>query len=251
MKKILPAVVCMFIFCYTSVAQSCVPDTTSFELFAPNSDNFPCIERGVAFSANINFYTPPTFSGIIIDSAQTTNINGLPAGLSYNCNPASCGIAGGEHGCLNISGTTNVAAGIYTFTIQGYVKTSQGTYTLQQLDNGSGITEYNVKVIEPGGVCNPNDTVTSGFYSATLSAVKMEVLNNGNLHNYSLRFTSSENLQGELLVTDLSGKVLSVQPASLFGTTVIPLNLQGYQHGLYLLVYRTAQGSLVKKLVIN
>lgn len=251
MKKLLLAAFCFTYLMNSALAQSCTPDTNSYEFFAPSSDNFPCIERGVAFSTNIYFYIPADFSGVTIDSAQTTDIAGLPAGLSYNCNPATCGIAGGQHGCLNISGTTNVAAGNYTFTMVGYVKTSQGNYTLQQLDNGSGITEYNVTVIEAGASCNGVDTTTSGIFSATLQAVKMEVLTTPNANNYNIRFTSDASLTGDLLVMDLSGRVVSSQTASVFGTTVLPLNLQGYQHGLYLLAFRTSKGSLIKKLVVQ
>ena len=251
MKKLLLAVFCLTNLLTGAIAQSCTPDTNSYEFFAPSSDNFPCIEHGVAFSAPIYFFIPADFSGVTIDSAQTTDISGLPAGLTYTCNPSTCGIAGGQHGCLNISGTTNVAAGNYTFTIVGYVKTSQGTYTLQQLDNGSGMTEYNVTIIEAGASCNGVDTTTGGIFSATLQAVKMEVLNTNNANNYNVRFTSDESLTGELLLMDLSGRVVSTQSASIFGTTVLPLNLQEYQHGLYLLAFRTSKGSLIKKLVVK
>lgn len=226
----------------------CVVDTNNFNLFYPPSADFPCVERTVPFDASIQFFVPAVYAGITVDSAFTTGINGLPAGITYDCNPPSCSIAGGEHGCMHFTGTTTLAVGTYTFTIVGYVKTSAGTFTLQDVDNGSGITQYDVRIIEPGSPCG-EDTVASGISSTVLSGVSMKVSNTGN-NNFNLAFVSAMPLNGTLKVVDLSGRQVYNQPISINGTNNYNLNLNGNAAGVYFVTFSCGSGKITHKLAL-
>lgn len=50
-----------------------------------------------------------------ITSIELIAFSGLPAGLSYACNPASCIFPGGSNGCVAVTGTPTVA-GVYQIT---------------------------------------------------------------------------------------------------------------------------------------
>ena len=50
-----------------------------------------------------------------ITSIELISFTGLPAGLSYSCNPANCTFPGGTNGCVAITGTPTVA-GVFQLT---------------------------------------------------------------------------------------------------------------------------------------
>lgn len=50
---------------------------------------------------------------VFIDSIRITQVLGLPPGMTYACNNASCMIKGGEVGCMLISGTCSVPGGYF------------------------------------------------------------------------------------------------------------------------------------------
>lgn len=50
-----------------------------------------------------------------ITSIELVSFSGLPAGLSYTCNPANCTFPGGSNGCVAVTGTPTVA-GVYQIT---------------------------------------------------------------------------------------------------------------------------------------
>lgn len=57
-----------------------------------------------------------------IDSIQVTGISNLPAGLSFYCNTGSCGIPGGQKGCVLVSGRPDPGtAGDYALTVTGTI----------------------------------------------------------------------------------------------------------------------------------
>lgn len=62
--------------------------------------------------------TDTTYNGFpaVISNITITGVTGLPPGLTYSCNPATCVFPGGSNGCLLLSGTPSVA-GIYNINV--------------------------------------------------------------------------------------------------------------------------------------
>ncbi|MEO0790392.1 MAG: T9SS type A sorting domain-containing protein [Bacteroidota bacterium] len=95
----------------------------------PETEEFPdlgipdtaCISED--FATLITFVSPDTITiaGTLrnIDSIVVTGdgINGLPNGLTANCNPESCVFLPGEAGCIGVEGIPDDTAGVYALTI--------------------------------------------------------------------------------------------------------------------------------------
>ncbi len=90
------------------------PDTT---------ENLPGAAVNIPYSTTLNFKVP-LYAADVVDGLTGTiqnfivnNVTGLPAGLSYACNNASCTFNGGSTGCAQISGTPTMI-GTYPVTIE-------------------------------------------------------------------------------------------------------------------------------------
>jgi hypothetical protein len=103
-----------------SVAQ-CTPDNTiqasqgifpyQIEPAQANVTYNQVVQFKAPLDTNV-FYAPlNTTVSVRIDSIRITGVLGLPPGITYQCNNASCMINGGEVGCLLISGTTSEMGG--------------------------------------------------------------------------------------------------------------------------------------------
>lgn len=112
-------------------AQTCTPGAaypsatwadSTFGVWPDTIQNLPGGTVGVAYNTDLNFKAPqnasdvdPSVSGTINDFT-VDNVAGLPPGINYACNNASCFYAGGELGCASIYGTPTTA-GTYEITI--------------------------------------------------------------------------------------------------------------------------------------
>lgn len=113
------------LFGFSASAQVCTPDTSTLPAgYYPNA-----ITDGsetVPYSHTVTVVVPvdTTISGftVPIDSLVVTNISGLPSGLSFACNPGSCGIPGGDKGCVELSGRPDQGTiGLYPVTVEGII----------------------------------------------------------------------------------------------------------------------------------
>lgn len=117
MKKRLLFVAILAIGSFDLFAQ-CTPGAnyadSTFGAWPDTVQNFPHAMVDVAYVTDLNFKVPsdagdidPAYSGATINYFTVDNVSGLPAGMSYACNIASCTYNGGANGCAQISGTSS------------------------------------------------------------------------------------------------------------------------------------------------
>ena len=121
MKQIFTLILIAFTTTY-SWAQ-CSPDPNATGIISPSPDSLDgtILEEGIYFEDTITINVPadttvPTLGVVTIDSINVTNISGLPIGMTYACQNATCSTPGGAQGCVALYGTPQ-QAGSYTVTL--------------------------------------------------------------------------------------------------------------------------------------
>jgi hypothetical protein len=179
-----------------------------------------------------------------IDSIVVQDIAGLPASLTYNCNPASCSFYALTSGCIQISGTPTAAEiGNYPLTISADVTGNAGF--LGDTTVNLPVTGYRIRVIDSAymGIADgmydlafrvqqnaPNPAVTSTEISFSLSA--------------------PANISFEL--RDITGKL--VRSRSFYaprGINTLVLDVSDVVPGLYFYTLNNGEKSLGKKMLIT
>ena len=110
-------------YCGTSGPMVCSLDSSLTQPGIMDYRNFPCVDRGVAFSSNIQLYFPDTihygFFTVMADSVRIDSITNLPCGLCWSSDRASQTYYKLERACIRITGTTTDSAGTYTLGMYG------------------------------------------------------------------------------------------------------------------------------------
>ncbi len=137
-KKILVLLFIIPLFGISLVNAQCTPDPiyTSTGLYP--ADSLPHADVGTSYSTIMTIVIPADTNlmgfPVTIDSVGITNINGLPASLTYQTDATNDYWPGGTSGCILISGTPIPAdAGIdtLTFNMQYYLQGTQIPDSLQ------------------------------------------------------------------------------------------------------------------------
>jgi hypothetical protein len=186
------------------ISAQCTPDTTlqNTGIFPPAGSipvgtmiQLPTATVGVAYDEVIQVVIPvdtlidtlgSSFPATV-DSMVITNITGLPPGISFSCDNASCTWEGGTNGCIQLTGTPAVgSSGVYPLSVEvtGYVLlfniplSGQDVITDFQIlvDPAIGIMEVGRDeiVVYP----NPATTMVHWRYPSELSGeVEMHIYN--------------------------------------------------------------------------
>lgn len=166
-------IILLSMICLTLSAQtSCEPDpfyadSTGGVYPRPVSEAFPdagidvlaCPEQEYFFNFTVNVPDTILFAGTPIGvervSLRTDNpVTGLPAGLSFICNPSDCDMAKNTQGCIALVGTVEagVTPGVYPLEILVNIVTSLGISVPTQFPNAAiAPGEYFIVVGEPDG----------------------------------------------------------------------------------------------------
>ena len=115
MKRILLAL-CIALFAGTSIFAQCIPDSTVTEPYSPTAaEGLSDGIIGVNYDAVIHFNIPAETTIVVtgtVDSLEITDVEGLPVGIGYTCNPPSCTVPGGSFACVQLSGIPTDSANI-------------------------------------------------------------------------------------------------------------------------------------------
>jgi hypothetical protein len=177
-------------FALNGFAQSCVPDTSikqpgTYPSQLPTGNAGQYYEESVQF--NIPADTSVDFQGntvtAVIDSIKVLAVNGLPAGLTYGCNPKSCGLPGGKTSCGVVFGTIDPgASGTYPFVIPVRIYARiNGTFPYQQPDTiyslSMDVNTFNgvLPVIQKDLLAYPNPAGNELFIALPFSAHSAEL----------------------------------------------------------------------------
>lgn len=153
MIRILPVVLCIFFFSFYADAQQCTPNTSITQpgIYPDSATGLPSGVVNDPYMQDLQLRVPadttveiiPGFPTTVpITSVQLNSLTGLPAGLTYTCNPANCTFPGGSNGCVLISGTPTVA-GIYPLTA---IVTTTATFIGQPILQTDTLTYYIITV---------------------------------------------------------------------------------------------------------
>jgi hypothetical protein len=240
-----------FLFATISTAlfgQGCAIDSNNFELISPVSENLPCIERNVPYSATIHLFALPTLAGYPIDSILITTFLDLPTGITYSLNPNPGKLYPYDHGCVHLSGTTSDTAGSYVVDYNGYLYLSQGSPSFDYLRSAfpGVLPEYSLKVIEPGASC-PN---TPSAINPLSRAAAFSVYPNPSNGIFSVEVSAASAKEGELSVSDVTGRIIYSQNIAADYTRG-SINLSTYPKGLYQVQLKTTEGISAKNISIE
>lgn len=238
--------------------QACVVDATNTTFMAPAADQFPCITQGVATNSThvIQIAIPTQYAAgpltVTVDSFYITSITGLPLGLTYACNPASCSFPGGTNACIAIMGTTTDTAKSYTLTFLG--KACGATFGQHACLDFAQVPanyrpSYSVEVRAQGGACTH---LVSGIntFNSELNSV-MNVFPNPSTGTFELKLNAGSRVNGEIAVIDVTGKKVFAQPLDVVGMYSTTIDLSAYSKGLYTVQLRTAEGFASKNISIE
>jgi hypothetical protein len=232
-----------------SFGQTCVIDTgNTIYGVSPSPDSIPCVERGVPYQQAIQILVPPSFSGVDIDSFKVNNVSGIPAGLSYQCNPVRCVFKGNEKACVSFYGTTTVAAGSYDLGFSGtaYVKFNgiPTQYPLTEQNAAQAGFALRVDVIEPGAECRPAATGIAG--TKGLNA-HVKVYPNPAVDVLNVTISTASVLDGTIEIMDALGRTVASRAVFLNTAENITFNTSGYAKGMYAVVIKSNSRYVVKK----
>lgn len=235
----------------TAFGQACIIDTTGYELFAPASDDLPCVVRGTPYDITLQIFCPPTLGGVTIDSIKVTSFPGLPVGLTKISYPTNGVVYPLGRMCINISGTTTDTVGFYEILYNGTAFTQAGNAPFSYLrDNIPGaLPEYALTVINAGDACPQTDTVATGIAPIHNKSAAFSVNPNPTTGVFTFALNAEQKLNGEVNLVDVTGKTIYTQltqAASVYQTTI---DFSRFAKGIYFVQYRTAEGMVSKKIV--
>lgn len=228
-----------------AISQTCTPlqtwaDTVDYGAYPDTIVNFPPAEQNVFYSTDLNFKVPAevtasldpsgAFVGDPIQSFVVTGVDGIPAGMSFACNVASCEYPGGANGCANLYGTPttigtyniqiNVTATVIISVFGVPVPVEQPTsftgYKIIVSEEGTG--NLVAQVIQPSLALYPNPAQNKVTVSNIVPALKASLIT----------------------ITDVTGKVIRSSEAT--SQTDYTFDVTVFEKGLYLVNVFHASG---------
>lgn len=244
MKKLL-LIVSIASFAVTNLNAQCSPDVS---LPAPNyadsvfgawpdtTTNFPGAVESAPYSTVLDFKVPvnasdvdPALSGTILDFTVNAVV-GLPPGMNYACNVASCFYVGGSNGCALISGTC-VAPGTYPVTIDV-------TATLEVLPGVNVPVPYTFEgyKIIVGAL---------GLVEAIINPIIIHP--NPASDKITLTGLNEQMHVSSITLTNMEGKVM--KEITLPSASTLEVSLNGFENGVYFVVVNHAEGMQTMKFI--
>ncbi|MBL4704537.1 MAG: T9SS type A sorting domain-containing protein [Flavobacteriales bacterium] len=250
MKKILLGLIAVTVIGFNANAQSCAPDPfymdSSYGAWPDTITNFVPAQEGVFYSEVLDFKLPsdagdidPLYSGIPVDSAVLTDVTGLPPGLTYVCDQASCSWLGGAQGCASLFGTPTVP-GSYDVVIEldGYITVP----LIGSISQPATFTGYVIVVSPAAGI---------SIYHKDDFAVSQ---NSPNPFGEETRIDFKTGTAGEvtLRVMNLLGSVVHTQQVQANpGDNTIRFKNNGLSNGVYVYTLSNGLKSVTKKMTIR
>jgi len=261
--KILLFTLSLTISTFLAFAQ-CVPDT-SFALLGVGVYPLPdstCTDAGISCDdCTVSVFTPIeqgipyayTMTAVVPDSVtvstapipltyiDVTGVTGLPAGISYTCNPPDCRFYANTIGCVLISGTTMDPVGSYSISVSASLVNSSGTLpitfpnTIIEALNGCYI--FNVR--EPVSIIEN--------VSSDIIATPNPVNNTANIE-----FSSNTSGNAILKVYTINGALVLTSVNEIkAGNNSISLDVNKLDNGVYYYNVETNDTKFINKMLVS
>lgn len=234
-----------------STFSQCVADTNNTNMFAPPSEELPCVIRNQPYYVALQLFCPPALAGITIDSIKITSFNGMPTGITKLSNPANGIMYPLGRMCINVMGTTNDTVGFYQITYNGFAYTTAGTASFNYIRANlpGALPEYGLSVIDSNDVCT-NTTTSIKKYNRDLPNA-FSVYPNPNKGAFTFALNAFDKTNGEINVRDITGRVIFSQKTTSSPFYETTIDISQYSKGIYFVEYRTADGYAVKKVSVE
>lgn len=237
MKKLL--LLSLLAFISLNLNAQCTPDPMQTEpgIYPDSATGFAdaCID--ILYEQLITNVVPADTNVVVfgisilttIDSIVIDSLNGLPPGMTFECNPNSCVFPGGETGCAIITGTCSVA-GDYplTFYLSAYV---------------GGVSSPNPYVVDYYAI-NVN-ACTAGMEENKLSELKLSP--NPASNNVIIEGLNNKKGITSISLMNLEGKI--IRNMEINQQDKLSIQLDGINSGVYFIRINAIDGNEILKLV--
>lgn len=233
----------------------CTPDPayTAPGIYPDSATNFDTAWVATPYSQLVTAVIPddttdpgPPAVTITFAYFQLVSLTGLPAGLSYACNPSNCqfnanGAAPGYGtGCAIITGTTTAPVGIYPLVI--IIKAYGTSFFGPILVATDTLTYYKIVVANTSGIPVLNNEIFGLGQNVPNPAC----------HKAEIEFTSPKNDEVKFRVFDILGNTVVSQIINAkSGLNTISINVHQMPAGLYLYSIDNGETTLTRRMMVG
>ena len=253
---------------------TCIPDTTvlsdSVLIWPLPFDPVVNPEGGITDTACLNtpyetifsLRMPDTLTILTLEAAVTRvefattgAVDGLPEGITYECNPPNCVFEPGVTGCLVLKGTpTNEAnLGENPLTFTGLVVLESGFSQNVSFPDNTGtlpesfVGQYTLNVSPEGS--ESCLTTSANYISQNISLYNSPNPFSAFTH---IRLNSQINEQLEFSVSDFMGRKVHAQMVNIIaGDNTLFFNGENLPQGIYIYSLANAKGKVSDKMILS
>ena len=257
MKSYLLSSLLALFFSSILFAQNCEPDLlyadSSAGVYPPTIEESACINQGYFFS--LTFVIPTTIvlssCSVTIERIKLEDVEGLPSGMSYGCNPPDCDFMppGDSIACAFIYGIaddTNTP-GEYPLTLVGTVETNFIDVTIEQLLDLLEAESYTLTLEEEN---SPNCFVTA-VHEPLADQISIETSPNPFAANTTVAIQSEISEQLAFQVYNALGQIVHAEKVQVDpGDNIITFDGSHLDNGLYYFHFSDTHSALMQKVLL-
>ena len=236
---------------FANVFGQCTIDNTliyanGWGVLPDSATGIPNAQVNTPYSQVMNFKAPdnacdvdpsiPFCGAIPINWARIDTIEGLPAGMTYSCNPPTCQVNRNEHGCLLISGTPTVSD---TFPL------------LIKLTGKAGVLEQTFEIDDYSLYVDTTLSVFDNDYDLSKLEIGQNYPNPFSNHT-KFRIVSPSAADYYFNVSNLLGKSVYTELLNLKqGANTVEFNREHLPSGIYLYSISGNNSKVTKRMIID
>ena len=267
MRKILYLVIsCFFITALSAQTPACVPN----QLFKDSAagvyplpfdsvtrpkggiDKPACLGKPYEFVFTMKIPdTLRTALGVVkidkVELATTGAIVGLPAGITYACNPPNCSFLKNTTGCAVLKGTTNAAVGPYDLVINGKAFVDLFGAIEVSFPGLLAAGKYTLRVVAANNAACTTASLFSPDEISTIAATP----NPASLST-TINIESQQTGVYNFAVYNVVGQSVFSTPLSIqVGTNSLNLSTQDFPNGMYIYKLTKDNKQISNKLIVS
>lgn len=267
LKFVLPVLILLSSVVF-SFGQMCEPDQTYADTtsgvypppydpeLSPYGGIRECAIIGQPFSFDFTIVVGDTITfgafSFPLDSIRINEVQGLPVGLNYICNPPTCSFGKNSLNCANLFGspTSANAPGEYQLTIVGaaFVNGSPLPFLISFPDDNLAPGTYAINLLADDITPCPVSVVSESFKGV----MNMAVVPNPASQTATLEISSMFSGNFKLSVIDLLGQTNYQEDVEvLVGNQKLTINCENFTPGMHIVMLSNQQGFLTQKLVVQ
>lgn len=268
MAKTLLSYAFLILFAWNTNGQSCTPDQTYADstsgvypppydpVESPHGGIRQCAIIGQPFSFDFTVVVGDTIRfgsfAFPLDSIRITEVQNLPVGLNYICNPPTCSFPKNSVACANLFGapTSTNSPGAYDLKIIGeaFVNGSSLPFPMEFPNAQLAPGKYTIHLLADDTTPCPVTAVSEAFQGR----MSMLLMPNPASNAVMLKISSMLSGNFRLRVIDLLGRathqqMLNLQP----GEQSLQIDCSLFTPGIYTVMLSNEKGFLTEKLVIQ